>query len=243
MNNVETILFAEDERVLRESVAKFLGDAGYRVLIARDGAEAIDIHSLEHPDLVLLDVGMPKVDGRAACAAIRRTDSAVPILLYTAFDGDDCQIEGLSVGADDFISKDVPNDILLARLSAALRRSRRVGTGNFVFGEGWVDVAAQCFTEGNQSSDLTVREVELLRYFSQNEGVVLSKDALLAKLFGVTGTETVRTVDKLIERLRLKLFSSARCLVTIPRQGIRYGKSGQTSFANVSTAGDRPHLR
>lgn len=222
MEEVATILFADDDRVIRNAVAGMLRQAGYRVVVAKDGLEAVGLFGREHPDLVFLDVGMPKMNGRKACENIRRVDESVPILLYTAFDEDADQIAGLDCGADDFISKDASPDVLLARVAAALRRKHRSEVGNFAWGDGYVDVAAQCYVEGTRKSALTVREIEFLRHLAANEGTVISKDALVTRLFGVDYSGDPRTLDKVIERLRRKLFGSSRLLTTIHRQGVRY---------------------
>lgn len=222
MEEVAIILFADDDRVIRNAVAGMLRQAGYRVVVAKDGVEAVELFGREHPDLALLDVGMPKMNGRKACENIRRVDESVPILLYTAFDEDADQIAGLDCGADDFITKDASPDVLLARVAAALRRKHRSEVGNFVWGDGYVDVAAQCYVEGTRKSALTVREIEFLRHLAANEGTVISKDALVTRLFGVDYSGDPRTLDKVIERLRRKLFGSSRLLTTIPRQGVRY---------------------
>ena len=224
MKEIATVLFADDDRVIRTSVADTLRHAGYRVVVAKDGIEAIALHKQECPDLILLDVGMPKKNGRAACEDIRKTDSNVPILFYTAFDEEADQIAGLGCGADDFISKAASTDVLLARLAAALRRKRRAETGNFTWGIGTVDVSAQCYVEGTLRSNLTIREIEFLRYMSENEGAVISKDALLTRLFGIDYSGDSRTLDKIVERLRNKLLGSSHLLTTIPRQGLRYSR-------------------
>ena len=224
MGTIATVLFADDDRIIRTSVARMLQHAGYRVFVAKDGMEALKLHQQERPDLILLDVGMPKKNGREACEDIRKIDSDVPILFYTAFDEDVDQIAGLGCGADDFISKNASPEILLARISAALRRKCRSDIGNFIWGVGTVDVAAQRYVEGHHQSSLTIREIEFLRHMAANEGAVISKDALLARLLGIDYSGDPRTLDKIVERLRNKLFESSRFLTTVPRQGLIYSR-------------------
>ena len=222
MKEIATVLFADDDRIIRTSVAETLRHASYRVVVAKDGIEAVTLHREKRPDLILLDVGMPKKNGREACEDIRRIDSNVPILFYTAFDEDADLIAGLGCGADDFISKAASADVLLARLASALRRRQRCESGNFMWGIGTVDVAAQCYVEGSLRSPLTIREIEFLRYMVENEDVVISKDALLTRIFGVDYSGDPRTLDKMIERLRHKLLEASRFLKTISRQGLVY---------------------
>ena len=224
METIAAVLFADDDRVIRASIANVLQHAGYQVIVAKDGAEAVVLHRQERPDLVLLDVGMPKKNGREACEDIRKIDSDVPILFYTAFDEDADQIAGLGCGADDFISKDASPEILLARISSALRRKHRSEFGNFMWGAGTVDVAAQRYVEGHHQSSLTIREIELLRHMVANEGAVITKDALLTRLFGIDYSGDPRILDKIVERLRNKLFESSRFLTTVPRQGLIYSR-------------------
>ena len=224
METIATVLFADDDRVIRASIADVLQHAGYRVIIAKNGMEAVELHRQEHPNLVLLDVGMPKKNGREACEDIRKIDSDVPILFYTAFDEDADQIAGLECGADDFISKDASPEILLARISSALRRKHRSDIGNFMWGTGTVDVAAQHYVEDHHQSSLTIREIEFLRHMAANEDAVISKDALLTRMFGIDYSGDPRALDKMIERLRSKLFDSSRFLTTIPRQGLVYSR-------------------
>lgn len=225
MEAIATILFADDDRVIRASIADVLQHAGYRVIVAKDGAEAVELHRQEHPNLVLLDVGMPKKNGHEACKDIRNVDSDIPILLYTAFDDDEDQIAGLGCGADDFISKDASPEILLARISAALRRKHRSDVGNFIWGAGTIDVTAQCYVEGHFRSSLTIREIEFLRYMATNEGAVISKDSLLTRTFGINYSGDPRALDKMIERLRSKLMTSSHFLTTVPRQGVLYSRT------------------
>ena len=222
METIAAVLFADDDRVIRASIANVLQHAGYRVIVAKDGAEAVELHRVERPDLILLDVGMPKKNGREACEDIRKIDSDVPILFYTAFDEEADQIAGLGCGADDFISKDSSPEILLARISAALRRKCRSDIGNFMWGTGTVEVAAQRYVEGHHQSSLTIREIEFLRHMAANEDAVISKDALLTRMFGVDYSGDPRALDKMVERLRSKLFESSRFLITVPRQGLTY---------------------
>ena len=224
MKEIATVLFADDDRIIRISIASTLRHAGYRVVVAKDGIEAVALHREERPDLILLDVGMPKKNGREACEDIRRIDSDVPILFYTAFDEDADQIAGLDCGADDFISKETSAEVLLARLAAALRRQCRSEAGNFMWGLGTVDASAQCYVEGTLRSPLTIREIEFLRYMAENEGAVISKDALLTRLFGINYSGDSRTLDKIVERLRNKLLGSSHFLTTVPRQGLIYSR-------------------
>ena len=118
------ILVADDDRTVRRGVSGILADAGYAVREAKNGAEALKLFGESRPDLVLLDVMMPKSDGFAVCAAIRETDPSVPVLFLSALGDEESQLKGFGYGADDYIVKTRPASLLLARVEAALRRSR-----------------------------------------------------------------------------------------------------------------------
>jgi len=204
-------------------MTELLESRGFRVVTAKDGKEAVDIHRRERPDVVILDVMMLRMNGHDACREIRKVDASVPILFFTALDTEVDELLGLGLGADDFMSKTASDEKIVGRVVAAARRVSRSEVGNFLFGRGYVDAAA-CFyqEEGNDDARLTEREVLILREFVRHEGEVLSKDWLLTRLFGMDYDGDPRVVDKIIERLRAKVGSSAETIVTVPRQGFVY---------------------
>lgn len=223
MKQVATVLLADDERPIREYVTELLESRGFRVIVARDGREAVEAHRRETPDVIILDVMMPRMNGYEACREIRKVDSSVPILFFTALDAEADELMGLGLGADDFISKTASEEKIIGRVSAAARRVSRSEQGNFLFGRGFVDAAACLYCEdGKIDVRLTEREVLVLREFTRYEGAVLSKDWLLTRLFGIDYNGDPRVVDKIIERLRAKVGSSAETIVTVPRQGFAY---------------------
>jgi len=218
-----TVLLADDERPIRKSMTELLESRGFRVVAVRDGQEAVEAHRQETPDVIILDVMMPRMNGHEACREIRKVDSSVPILFFTALDAEADELMGLGLGADDFISKTASDEKIVGRVAAAARRVGRSEDGNFLFGQGFVDAGACMYREdGKNDVRLTEREVLVLREFTRHEGEVLSKDWLLTRLFGLDYNGDPRVVDKIIERLRAKVGSSAETVVTVPRQGFAY---------------------
>ena len=155
------ILVADDDRTVRRGVSGILADAGYAVREAKNGAEALRLFGESRPDLVLLDVMMPKSDGFAVCAAIRETDPSVPVLFLSALGDEESQLKGFGYGADDYIVKTLPASLLLARVEAALRRSRvDEPSGDFGFGEWRVDAAKLSMRRSTgETAQLYAREV------------------------------------------------------------------------------------
>ena len=130
------ILVVDDERAVRRGVAATLEGAGYVVREARNGKEALRLFGESKPDLLLLDVMMPKMDGFSVCAAIREVDAAVPVLFLSALGDEESQLKGFGYGADDYIEKTLPAPLFLARVEAALRRTRAAEpSGDFSFGD------------------------------------------------------------------------------------------------------------
>lgn len=221
------ILLAEDEPAIREGLAVLLGGEGYEVMAAADGEEALRLYAARRPDLLLLDVMMPGLSGYEVCERVRAEDPLTPIVFLTAKDGTDDELCGLGKGADDYISKTAPIRVKLARIAAALRRSRASetegeGTRDFGLGSWRVD-GANCRMVGAHGEvvALTVREVELLRCFAQHEGELFSRDFLLTRFWGGDNcNEGSLTVA--LHRLREKLGADGALLRTLSGRGYYY---------------------
>lgn len=221
------ILLAEDDAALREGLALLLEGEGYAVRAAADGEQALELFRARRPDLVLLDVMMPRRSGTAVCAAIRARDAAVPILFLTAADGEADELRGLALGADDYLSKTASRSLLLARLAALLRRARRAAdappAAAFPFAGCTVDAAAfRLVGPAGETADLTLREVEMLRHFHAHPGEVFSRDALLTRFWGLDYAGGETALGAAVARLREKLGAAAACLETVYGRGYRY---------------------
>lgn len=217
------ILIVDDERVVRESLKSLLVSEGYEVRLATDGATALAQIRRKTPDLVLLDVMMPGKNGFAVCREIRQDYPLLPILFLTAKDSEGDELRGFGVGADDYLAKTTSEPLLLARIAALLRRSERFSTvpeeQGFPIAEGFVATDRQIIRVGTDESSLTVREIEILRWFSQHPGEVCSIDCLLTHFWGSDADLGPSTVHMQIKRLREKLGSVGLHLSNIRGQG------------------------
>ncbi len=215
------ILLAEDDRTLRRALAALLARAGYDVRAAADGEAALRLYRDRRPDLLLLDVMMPKMNGYDVCRAVRATDAATPILFLTAKDAEADEVRALGAGADDFISKSASESVWLARLAAALRRTGG-GCGEFAF-HGWrVEPAAlRMVAADGGTAALTEKEVAILRLFAAHPGEVFNRDALMTKFWGADRDVADNTLSMAMARLREKLGAAGDAIRTV--RGVGYG--------------------
>jgi DNA-binding response OmpR family regulator len=209
----ERILIIEDEAPMRAALEDLLAAEGYRVLTAADGAAGLDRALAEKPDLILLDVMMPKLDGFALCAELRRHANAVPVLMLTAKGQVDDRVHGLDAGADDYLVKPFSTDELLARVRALLRRVERIGRAllKLKFGDVEIDLARQTATRARKPLGLTAKEFSILRLLSENPGEPVTRERFLDAVWGYTAFPTTRTVDNHIANLRAKIEADPNC--------------------------------
>ena len=202
---MKTILVSDDNPKINEILQKYLKNEGYAVVTAQDGQQALDLFFSHAPDLVLLDVMMPKLDGFAVCQQIRRV-SDVPILMITAKGEDADRINGLDLGADDYIVKPFSTGELMARIRAVLRRSsEKTSHRNIFVANLLIQPELSLVKIGGQAVQLTRKELDLLRILSSNPGRVFTRDNLLTMVWGYNTESTDRTIDTHIKRLRAKL--------------------------------------
>ena len=210
------ILVVDDERAVRRGVAATLAGAGYVVREAKNGEEALRLFSESRPDLLLLDVMMPKGDGFSVCKAIRETDPTVPVIFLSALGDEESQLKGFGYGADDYMAKTLPASLLVARVAAALRRSRAAEpSGDFSFGE-WRVSASRLSMRRSTGEEVALgdREIALLRIFSSSHGEVLSRDWLVTKLWGSDSGASDNQLSVLVYGLRGKLAAEGRLIRT-----------------------------
>jgi DNA-binding response OmpR family regulator len=200
-----TVLLIEDEPSVGELVRAYLDRDGYRVIWVRSGEEGLAELDRHPVRIVILDLGLPGIDGFEVCRAMRAR-SAVPILMLTARDEEPDRVVGLEVGADDYLTKPFSPRELVARLKAILRRTdpppahEVLALGDVVLNRETHDV-----TTGGELVELTAKEFELLAYFLSNPNAVLSRDVLLDRVWGVEYPGGTRTVDVHVAQLRRKL--------------------------------------
>jgi DNA-binding response OmpR family regulator len=199
------VLLVEDEPSVGELVRGYLTRDGWTVIWVRSGEEAL-VELERHPTrIVILDIGLPGIDGFAVCTAIRGR-SRVPILMLTARDEEPDRVIGLEVGADDYLTKPFSPRELVARLKAILRRSEPQPERDVLeLGDVSLNRETHDVSIAGRSVELTAKEFDLLAYFLLNAGTVLSRDVLLDRVWGVTYPGGTRTVDVHVAQLRRKL--------------------------------------
>jgi two-component system, OmpR family, response regulator len=200
-----TVLLVEDEPSVGELVRGYLARDGYHVLWVRSGEDALVELGRHTIRMVLLDIGLPGMDGLDVCRAVRAR-SQVPILMLTARDEEPDRVVGLEVGADDYLSKPFSPRELVARMKAVLRRAEPQTAQHVVaLGDVVVNRDAHEVTVAGEPVELTAKEFELLAYFLANAGTLLSRDLLLDRVWGVEYPGGTRTVDVHVAQLRRKL--------------------------------------
>jgi DNA-binding response OmpR family regulator len=228
---VAKILVVDDEPTLVATLDYNLRREGHEVVIARDGEAALEQANRSEPDLVLLDVMLPKIDGLEVCRRLR-TSSMVPILLLTAKDSEIDKVVGLEIGADDYITKPFSMRELLARVKAQLRRNVRAegepkpSAGTLLRLAGIdIDLRARSVKRGEQRVHLKPKEFDLLSFLAQNPGHVFTRDQLLERVWGYAFNGDSRTVDVHVRWLREKLEeqpSKPKLLETVRGVGYRF---------------------
>ncbi len=219
------VLVVEDDRDISGLIEHYLQKAGYRVDVASSGDGVVARVRQEPPDLLLLDLMLPGIDGLEICRALRadRRTAAVPIIMVTARAEDSDRIVGLELGADDYISKPFNPNELVARVRALLRRVQVPVDAERVvkYGVLAVDFDRHAVVSNGREVRLTAKEFLLLEYLLQHRGRVLSRDLLLSDVWGYRYTGGTRTVDVHVRRLREKLPLLQDALVTIKQFGYK----------------------
>jgi two-component system response regulator MprA len=181
---VSSILVADDDHAIRESLARALGLEGYKVTAVADGLAAIDAVTRDHPDAVVLDVMMPTLDGLGVCRKLRSMGDRTPILVLTARTEVSDRVAGLDAGADDYLPKPFALDELLARLRALLRRTSYDDEAEIRVADLRIDEAARRAWRGEREMELTKTEFELLRLLARNAGIVLEHHVIYDRIWG-----------------------------------------------------------
>lgn len=223
---MKKILLVEDDDTLRKTLAYNLSQEGYKVLQSGDGAEALDLARGHSPDLIVLDVMLPSLDGLSVCR-ILRNESDVPIIMLTARSGEVDRIVGLEIGADDYIVKPFSLGEFLARVRAILRRapSARAVADRLESDDLVLDLIARKATRGGAELRMTHKEFDLLATLMRNQGAVLSRDLLLDRVWGYDISGQTKTVDVHVRWLREKIEdepSHPRRIVTVRGIGYRF---------------------
>lgn len=213
---MQTILVADDAPSIVELVRLYLANDGFKVLSASDGEEALKLARTEKPDLLVLDLMLPKMDGFEVCRRLRQSNEDLPIIILTARDDDIDKIVGLELGADDYVTKPFNPRELVARVHAVLRRSERKGARNILrLGDVTLDVSARQVSVAGRPIALRQKEFDLLAALMENANRAFSREQLLEMVWGYEFYGDTRTVDVHIARLRDKLKGSALAIETV----------------------------
>ena len=203
----KTILIIEDEEAIQSVVKAFLEDEGYNIVLASDGSEGMEKFHEHRPDLILLDLMLPKMNGFSVCEAIRK-ESQVPIIMLTALDDEDSQMKGFDALADDYITKPFSMPVVMKHIEAVLRRAEQGGAApNTVirYKEITVDTDSLTVLVGTESVPLTTREFEILKLLLENQGRVVSRERLLDTVWGYDYIGDEKIVNTHIKNIRKKL--------------------------------------
>jgi two-component system, OmpR family, response regulator MprA len=198
------VLVVEDDEEIAQVLQRSLRLEGYEVRIAGDGEAALDQSAAFNPDLVILDLGLPKLDGIEVARRLRSNDD-VPILMLTARDALEARVEGLDSGADDYLVKPFERQELLARLRALLRRRPPRGSASLVVSDLALNPDTHEVARGAREIELTQREFELLEYLMRNERIVVPRQRLLEEVWGYDPFATTNTIEVFVSNLRRKL--------------------------------------
>ncbi len=224
----EKILVVEDEKDIVKMLDYNLKKEGFRTLSVHDGEDALDLANREHPDLVILDLMLPGMDGLEVCKTLKKESktASIPIIMLTAKSQESDKVIGLELGADDYVTKPFSPRELIARIKAVLRRVKEKDKLPEVLkiGEMTIDLSKIAVTVKNKALKLTAKEFELLKTLIKAKGRVLSRDYLLDNIWGIDHAAEIqtRTVDVHIRTLRKKLKSESKYIVTVKNYGYRF---------------------
>ncbi len=216
------ILVVEDENILREVIVDYLIDDGYQVLEAADGEKALELFQSNSVDLVILDIGLPKIDGWSVCRRIRK-NSNIPIIILTARSDEDDSILGYDLGADDYLVKPYSPRVLMAKVKRFLEKYSDTVDETLTSAGGInINIGSRLVSVDGIVINLTHTEFEILAYLMKNKGIVITREQLISKIWGYDFYGDEKTVNSHIRNLRAKLGSKGSCIVTVIRSGYKF---------------------
>jgi DNA-binding response OmpR family regulator len=215
---VTRVLLVEDDRDISEPLARALTREGYEVLAAFDGRVALESALDEPPDLIILDIGLPGMNGLDVCRHVREVRPQVPILMLTARDGEFETVAGLDAGADDYVTKPFGLSVLLARVRAMLRRS---APAELAAADVRVDESSRRAWRGDRELDLSPKEYDLLALLVREAGHVVPRERIMDEVWDVNWFGSTKTLDMHVSWLRKKL-GDPPLIATVRRVGFRF---------------------
>ena len=219
--SLEKIMVVDDDPNICELLRLYLEKEGYTVEIVNDGMAAVEAFQSAQPDLVLLDIMLPRLDGWQVCREIRRF-SDKPIIMLTAKGEEQDELHGFDLGVDEYISKPFSPKILVARVGAVLKRSNQVKSSKLECGGIVIDKAAHQVTIDGKEIELSFKEFELLTYFMENRGLALSREKILNNVWNYDYFGDARTIDTHVKKLRSKMGEKGEYIHTIWGMGYKF---------------------
>ncbi len=226
---MKTILVIEDDMAIARGLQEVLSEQHFSVQLAQTGTKGLSIAKRENIDLILLDLKLPDKNGEDICRELRKDGVDTPIMMLTSKKKEDDKVMGLEIGADDYMTKPFSTKELVARIRALLRRKSEIKKEieEYAFGDIEVDFRKQEVLKQKKSVRISVKEIEILKYFIQHEGEVVTRDMLLNEVWGYEKFPTTRTVDNYVLSLRKKIEddpTAPRHLLTIHTAGYKFVK-------------------
>jgi DNA-binding response OmpR family regulator len=228
---MHTVLIIEDDPAMLIGLKDNFEFKGYKVITATDGEKGLDAALNARPDLILLDIMLPKINGYEICRLIREEQLEIPIIMLTAKGDESDVVLGLNIGADDYVTKPFSINELLARSAAFLRRTKEMKEEVFEFGDLLLDHAARRLTRKGEEIELSPKEFNLLAYFIKKAGRALTRDEILNAVWGYDCMVTSRSVDRFVTTLRNKIEPNPAQPVfihTIRQIGYRFDSDGSS---------------
>lgn len=202
---METVLIIEDDSTMLRGLQDNFTFAGYNVITAADGEAGLDAALDANPDLIILDIMLPKINGYEICRLIRKEKLDMPIIMLTAKGEESDIVLGLNLGADDYVTKPFSIKELLARAAAFLRRKRQAEEDTYEFGEFILDVPSRKLSKNGKEIKLTPKEFKFLEFFLKRQGKALTRDEILNTVWGYNNFVTQRSIDRCVTTLRNKI--------------------------------------
>ena len=216
------IMIVDDDRNICELLRLYIEKEGFETAIANDGKAAVQMFDSVNPDLMLLDIMLPELDGWQVCREIRQ-NSKVPIIMLTAKSEERDELLGFDLGVDEYISKPFSPKILVARVEAILRRSGKTGEDDVLEAGGIrIDKAAHMASIDGKPMELSYKEFELLTYFLENQGIALSREKILNNVWNYDYYGDARTIDTHVKKLRSKMGDKGDLIKTIWGMGYKF---------------------
>ncbi|MDR2590628.1 MAG: response regulator transcription factor [Oscillospiraceae bacterium] len=216
---MQTILVVEDDKNTNQVICEFLKEAGYNVLPVFDGEEAMTVFYENKVALAVLDIMLPKQNGMDVLKYIRSL-SRIPVIMLTALGDEYTQIKSFDLQADEYVTKPFSPTVLVKRIEALLKRANPINNTVLSIGDIVIDFSAYTVTKNNQPLNFTPKEIEILKFFAENEGKVVSRQQTLDAVWGLDNLSSDRTIDTHIKNIRRKL--NVECIMTIKNVGYKF---------------------